>query len=127
MAGKKSDPTSKLTIPEDDWAPPKLDEQGRELDPHGLPTNPIQRAIALGEAGKADPAGIVTAEQIEALDPAATQKDHEAVAAYRIQRDWGERADTIAEQVEAETEAQAAAAAQAEADAKAAQAAEQGE
>lgn len=88
-----------LTIPQDDWQPAKLDDQGREVDEHGLPTNTIQRAMVLAEQGKSDPAGIVTDEQIAALDPEPARKDQEAVAEYRIKRDWGEEADadTLAE------------------------------
>lgn len=89
----KGDP--KLVVAEDDWAPRTVNAQGYEVDSHGLPTSKVARAIALAADGKSsDPADppIVSAEEIEAQNPKGVAADHEAVAAYRIKRDWGEDA-----------------------------------
>lgn len=78
MAGKV-----KVKAPKPDWAPPKVNKSGQQVDDDGLPLAPAARAIALAEAGrKSDPAGIVTSDMISAHDPKAAQADREAIAAF---------------------------------------------
>lgn len=86
-------PVIKFT--EDDWAPPTVNEQGYEVDAHGLPTSRVARALQLAKDGKSsDPADppLVTPEEIKAQNPDGVAKDHEAVAELRVKRDWGEDA-----------------------------------
>jgi hypothetical protein len=51
-----------------DWSPPKVDEQGRELI-GDYPASGPARALAIAKAGrKTDPDGILTPEQIAAVN-----------------------------------------------------------
>ncbi len=89
----KGDP--KLKIAADDWAPPSVNAQGFEVDGHGLPISKVARALQLAKDGKtADPAKppLVTPDEIAAQNPDGVAKDQEAVAEYRITRDWGKDA-----------------------------------
>lgn len=87
----KGDP--KLKVAQDDWALPTVDAQGHQVDSHGLPLNLVARAMQLASDGKSsDPANppLVTPDQIAAQNPKGVAADQEAVAEFRIKRDWGD-------------------------------------
>ena len=78
----KAPAAPKITLPEQDWALPPVNEFGVQLHSDGFPIAKLARAMALAAAGiTTDPEGLVEPEDIAAHDPKPLEADRVAIEA----------------------------------------------